>query len=589
MRFRRARSSAVLLVDDLEDARLALGLRRGGEQEPTDAEVRVPARLGAEARVRGLLHAVVEEAEPRRRAVRHVQGRVRGHVAVPALGQEEALLDRLPEPRRGGRLGLLAHQRERLQIEARADAGGELERALAGLGELPDALGHERADAVAHAAVADPIDVPAPAPRRGIEGDQAARVERAEELGDEERVALGLARDQRGELARGRLAGAAHGALDELFDVRRFERAEAHLAGLERAPLDLVEGDHQGVRAVDLVVAVGADEEEIAAGGVAHQERQQPERAGVGPLQIVEEEDQGVRGLGEDAEEALEDDVEPVLRLGRPERGHLGLRADQQRHLGDHVGDDAAVRAERRDELGAPRRHPLLLAGEELADELLEGLDERSVGRVVDLIELSGRERSAPLHDRPLHLVHQRRLADAGEAAHDEQLGAPSDAIERGEERGPLALSAMELLRHLEEGWDVALPRDEVGVVRAVEEAGARLEIAEEPVRALVAILGVLGEELLHHVGEPARDGWPQAIRRLRRDRDVAMHERHRIARHEGDAAGEHLVERHAQRVEVGAVIDGPVHPAGLLGGDVSEAAFEALGVSVGGHLAGEA
>ena len=48
--------------------------------------------------------------------------------------------------------------------------------------------------------------------------------------------------------------------------------------------------------------------------------------------------------------------------------------------------------------------------------------------------------------------------------------------------------------------------------------------------------------------------------------RDVAVHPFHRIGRREGEAAGQHLVQRDAQGVEVAAGIDRPVHAPGLFG-----------------------
>src|SRR5262249_30800334 len=58
---------------------------------------------------------------------------------------------------------------------------------------------------------------------------------------------------------------------------------------------------------------------------------------------------------------------------------------------------------------------------------------------------------------------------------------------------------------------------------------------------------------------------------------DMAVHPLHRIDRGEWQRSGEHLVERDAERVEVAASIDRPVHSAGLFGRHVGERARDRL------------
>jgi hypothetical protein len=61
------------------------------------------------------------------------------------------------------------------------------------------------------------------------------------------------------------------------------------------------------------------------------------------------------------------------------------------------------------------------------------------------------------------------------------------------------------------------------------------------------------------------------------------MRELQELARGEGRTPGQHLVERGAERVQVGPAIDQAFHAAGLLGGHVGERAFELSGHA--GHL----
>ena len=55
----------------------------------------------------------------------------------------------------------------------------------------------------------------------------------------------------------------------------------------------------------------------------------------------------------------------------------------------------------------------------------------------------------------------------------------------------------------------------------------------------------------------------------------VAVYPLHGVVGAEGEPAGEQLVERNAEGIQIGAVIDGPVHAARLLGGHVGERAFD--------------
>ena len=59
---------------------------------------------------------------------------------------------------------------------------------------------------------------------------------------------------------------------------------------------------------------------------------------------------------------------------------------------------------------------------------------------------------------------------------------------------------------------------------------------------------------------------------------DVAMDPFHRIGSRKGKAARQHLVKRHAKRIEVATRIDGAVHSACLLGRHIGEGAGDDLG-----------
>ncbi len=87
-----------------------------------------------------------------------------------------------------------------------------------------------------------------------------------------------------------------------------------------------------------------ADHQQVVRVDIADQALDQLERCGVGPLEIIEEQDQRVLGLGEDADKVLERQVEAILRFGRAKRGDGRLLAEKQLEIGQDIGDHRAVR-----------------------------------------------------------------------------------------------------------------------------------------------------------------------------------------------------------------------------------------------------
>ena len=104
------------------------------------------------------------------------------------------------------------------------------------------------------------------------------------------------------------------------------------------------------------------------------------------------------------------------------------------------------------------------------------------------------------------------------------------------------------------------------------------LQVPEQAVGALVAVFGRFGEELHDDVGQRFGNGGVDLERRRRPDGEMAVDQLHGVGGGERRPPGEGLVERGAEGVEVGAVIDRPVHPPGLLGGEVGEGPFQAIG-----------
>ena len=82
----------------------------------------------------------------------------------------------------------------------------------------------------------------------------------------------------------------------------------------------VLERQQQRLELGRLVVAVGADDEQVRALAAGQQLAQEAQRGRVGPLQVVEEQRQRVLGVGEHLQELAEHELEAGLRLGRPQR-----------------------------------------------------------------------------------------------------------------------------------------------------------------------------------------------------------------------------------------------------------------------------
>ncbi len=113
-----------------------------------------------------------------------------------------------------------------------------------------------------------------------------------------------------------------------------------------------------GWAAIDLVVAEGADDEEVAGLAVGHEVGEEAEAGGVCPLEIVDEHGERVLGGGAGGEQAAEQAAEAGLALGERQLGDGRLGPDDEAELGDEIDDQLAALAERLGEAGRQRARP---------------------------------------------------------------------------------------------------------------------------------------------------------------------------------------------------------------------------------------
>jgi hypothetical protein len=327
--------------------------------------------------------------------------------------------------------------------------------------------------------------------------------------------------------------------------------------------------------AVDLVVTVGADQQQVSDVGAGQERLEEQEGGRVGPLQIVQEHYQGMLLPGQRAQQALDGEPEAVLSLRRPESRRLRLGPEDELDLGNDRRQYVATGPERVGQPPPPSGQALFTLGQELPEQPLEGLDEGAIGRAGDLIELAGGEVAALADDRLVELLDERGLADPRVPRHHREDGGPrAAALEGSIERIDIAVPSVQLLRNEEAVRDVALPEREVGDGRARRlRPRAALQVLPQPEGALIPLFRPLGHQLhddaRHGLGNPGVD----FVGRLRDSRQMSVDELERVVRPERGGARQRLVQRDPEGVQVRPVVRGAIHAAGLLRRHVAERA----------------
>ena len=317
------------------------------------------------------------------------------------------------------------------------------------------------------------------------------------------------------------------------------------------------------------------------------QRLEQVQRRRVGPLQVVEEEDQRMvrawrRPGGSSGRPGGSGSGSRPVPARAPAAGGRGCAAIS----GTTSASTAAPAAERFGQPRPPGGDLRLVLGEQLLNQLPEGLEQRAVGNPDDLVELA-RDEVAPPARRAACTARGSASSCRSRSSPrpaSSWLGPASDPLERGHQLGRAGARARRAAAGTQEAVaDVAPARRPAGRARDCA-FPLRLPPGRDPPR-----------QPRRRSGSAPRPPWPAASSRCRRAaRDAPAGARAGTAgvlamwpwisssgspRLERQAAGQQLVERHAQRVEVGAIVDVAVHPAGLLGRQVRERALEHAGV----------
>lgn len=223
-----------------------------------------------------------------------------------------------------------------------------------------------------------------------------------------------------------------HG-LGRILEMERFHRQLVHLCGLRRLQikvdggnLDRFQGFKERVGLLDLVVPVCSDEEDVMEGDQLGHE---PEARGVGPLDIVEDEDD--LDVLERLDDALEDSRESLLGLLPEQLLDLVLLPVDGLELRENVHEHLAAASLSPKQLGDPL-FPLgdgilVLVRKDVVQDLREGLDDGRVRGGLVLIVLSLAKEAVLLENVLPDNVDQARLPGSG-ASRDV---AASDEVRR--------------------------------------------------------------------------------------------------------------------------------------------------------------
>ena len=317
----------------------------------------------------------------------------------------------------------MAEGREELEGEGASDDGGLGQDATGALVDAFEAAADDETDTLGDFDLAD-LDIGAPG--AGVVEEAALLGEVAVYLLDEEGHSFGLVGDEGGE-GRGRRLPAE--GLEQAGDVVFVEATEGDALDVSKAR-EAVEGAGERLLGVEVGVAVGADDEHRPFGDAFGNVFEEQRRGLVGPMQVVEEEGDGLAGGGafEVLGEAGKKEVAGLL--GR-EIGGLWEIREGLAEAGHDPGD-----------LGGAVAHLCLNeVGAGDADGVVERLGKGDEGRsALHLVAVAGGDEGAVRASLREDFRGEPGLADAGLAGEEDDvacaLGGSGEGVADGLEFG---------------------------------------------------------------------------------------------------------------------------------------------------------
>ena len=216
-------------------------------------------------------------------------------------------------------------------------------------------------------------------------------------------------------------------------------------------------------------------------------------------------------GRSKSIDELAKGDMEAILFFRRWQWRQGWWFADQVDQIGQDLGDSACAVCKRLPQPGFPVAASLFAFYCQLLQQLLERLAQRRVWLVtIVLVTFATKEVTAAGDDRSLQFADHSRLADTGIAADQQQLGAaPTGALEGGQDGCALGLAAVEFLRDAKALRNIGLGQFKgLDAPRTLPLLAAAFEVVQQAETALVAVVGILVEQLLHQSRQRLRDVW---------------------------------------------------------------------------------
>ena len=317
---------------------------------------------------------------------------------------------------------------ERLEAELPSHDRGGGQHLDPRLAEPPEPPADHVAHALRQAHVLDPRPT---RPLHPVAAEEALVDEVADDLLDEEGVPLGLAADRAGERLRHLLAAECHEhRLDVVLGQTPQENA---LDGAFLPERRQHRGQRMPGRHFD--VAVRGDHQQARRGQLAGEEAEQEQRRRVGPVEVVEDEDERPRPSGA-REERREGIKQPKARLLGVERRRHGEIGKPIANLRNDLGD---VRRGGAEDGLEPHTVALLDVG---ADDLRPGPVRRCA---LALPRASPEDLGSPCPRVGGQSIGELALPDPGLAGHEAHAAtACHRALEPGAQRGELRLAADE-------------------------------------------------------------------------------------------------------------------------------------------------
>ncbi len=373
-------------------------------------------------------------------------------------------------------------------------------------------------------------------------------------------------------------------------EVSRDEHPDLFLAqGLEDDPLDHIVVDPAQERftgrvACRVVPGGGREDQGTARDGAA-QLVEDRRAARVEPLDVVDEQDEQAELAGHGGEEVGGGMEKPGFLVPRRERGQI-------RRLSDELGDAGSEAREQGPVTfgGTLRRidDPVALAlrdEERRGHEMIERLSYRCERRVPSRLRLAADDHRTIASSLAEELAQQARLSAAG-LAFDLDQGASS----------PLRLRpGLPQHRHLGAAADerhLPHPGSHVEATQGERAVGGPLEVSEavevggEPLRGLVAVIGILRQELVDDGREHRTDCRPEVVGVGRGLGEMLPHQLADVVGLEGGAPGRAVKQEPTEGIEVAPTVDRPFQHAGLLGGCVDDGPERALLCPLREHVA---